>query len=233
MVLVPPGGFSMGCSASTQSACSSSENPVHAVTLTDAFYLGRYEVTQAQWYARMGTNPSAFQNASPEVPAAQISSRPVEQLRWNLVQGFLAGTGLRLPTEAEWEYACRAGTMTAFHSAAGLPNGTNDDAHLADVAWCFTNAANQTRPVGLKPPNGFGLHDMAGKFWEWVNDRPSDSYYSSSPSTNPPGPAWGYMRVYRGGAWSTGSDGARASFRESFEPDGIYSNVGFRDARTP
>ena len=100
LLLVPPGTFMMGCSPSDQWGCFGDENPVHEVTLTQAFYLGRYEVTQAQWTAVMGSNPSNFQGASAEVPAAQISLRPVERVSWNMIQGFEAQTGLRLPTEA-------------------------------------------------------------------------------------------------------------------------------------
>jgi formylglycine-generating enzyme required for sulfatase activity len=109
MLLVPPGTFNMGCSTSTSFSCVTDENPVHAVTLTNAYYIGRYEVTQAQWTARMGSNPSFFQSASAQVPAAQVPNRPVESVSWNTIQGFLSATGLRLPTEAEWEYAYRAG----------------------------------------------------------------------------------------------------------------------------
>ncbi|MBM4107186.1 MAG: formylglycine-generating enzyme family protein, partial [Phycisphaerae bacterium] len=129
MLLVPPGTFMMGCSPSLQYGCNFDENPVHQVTLTQAYYLGRYEVTQAQWTAVMGSNPSWFQSASAQVPAAQVPLRPVERVSWNMIQGFETATGLRLPTEAEWEYACRAGTTTAFN------NGSNDDATLGTLAW--------------------------------------------------------------------------------------------------
>ena len=233
MLLVPPGTFNMGCSASALGECDSNELPVHAVTLTNAFYLGRYEVTQAQWTARMGSNPSFFQGASAQVPAAQVPSRPVEQVSWNSIQGFLSATGLRLPTEAEWEYAYRAGTTTAFHSMPGFPNGTNADGQVGNIAWFSTNSSNQTRPVGQKAANALGLHDMSGNVWERVNDWFSTTYYWSSPSTNPPGPATGSFRVIRGGSWSLGSDRARSSGRTGVAPIFTDSTVGFRVARAP
>ncbi len=234
MLLVPPGTFNMGCSASNQYGCNSDENPVHAVTLTNAFYLGRYEVTQAQWTAVMGGNPSYFSGASAEVPSAQVPLRPVEMVSWNMIQGFNTATGLRLPTEAEWEYAYRAGTTTAFHSFSGYPDGTNDDTLLGNIAWFDANSGSQTRPVGGKQANGHGLHDMSGNVWEWVNDRYSSTYYQSSPSTNPPGPASGTNRVLRGGAYDNSSNIGRSSRRDQVPPD--YVNIGrggFRAARTP
>jgi len=233
MVLIPPGTFNMGCSPSNQFGCNSAENPVHAVTLTDAFYMGRYEVTQAQWTARMGSNPSSFQSASAEVPAAQVPNRPVERVSWDMVQGFLSATGMRLPTEAEWEYACRAGTTTAFHGWPAQTAGTNNDTLVGNIAWFNGNANSQTRPVGGLAPNGFGLHDMAGNVFEWVNDWYAATYYASSPSTNPPGPATGLQRVLRGGAWSAGSNNLRSSNRLSNLPAAAFNNGGFRVARTP
>jgi len=241
MVLIPPGTFNMGCSASQQSECYSFENPVHQVTLTNAFYLGRYEVTQAQWTARMGSNPSEFQSASAEVPQAQVPQRPVERVWWTTVQGFLSQTGMRLPTEAEWEYAYRAGTTTAFHGYTGQLSGTNDDSLLGNIAWFWDGSCSsgpscyQTRPVGGKLGNGFGLHDMAGNVWEWVNDWYGD--YSADAQTNPQGPSSGLWRVMRGGAWDdiSGSHDCRASTR--YGPYGgppfSQNYVGIRVARTP
>jgi formylglycine-generating enzyme required for sulfatase activity len=232
MVLIPPGTFNMGCSASGQFRCDPDEFPVHAVTLTNAFYLGRYEVTQAQWTARMGSNPSFFQSASAQVPAAQVPNRPVETVSWNTIQGFLSATGMRLPTEAEWEYAYRAGTTTAFHGWPAQTAGTNDDTLVGNIAWFSSNSNSQTRPVGGKAPNGFGLHDMAGNVWEWVNDWWSEFYYASSPSTNPPGPASGSARVVRGGSWFGGAFTQRSSNRNSSAP-GSTGSTGFRVARAP
>jgi formylglycine-generating enzyme required for sulfatase activity len=231
MLLVPPGTFNMGCSASNQWGCEVDENPVHEVTLTNAFYLGRYEVTQAQWTAVMGSNPSYFQSSSSQVPAGQVPLRPVEQVSWNMIQGFNTATDLRLPTEAEWEYAYRAGTATALHSFSGYPNGTNDDTLLGSIAWFTSNSGSQTRPVGGKQANSLGLHDMSGNVWEWVSDWYLYNYYQNSPSTNPPGPPSGTSRLLRGGSLSNSSFSCRSSNRAT--EVGYIGPLGFRVARNP
>jgi formylglycine-generating enzyme required for sulfatase activity len=242
MVLIPPGTFNMGCSLSNAyPSCNSDESPVHTVTLTNAFYIGRYEVTQAQWIARMGSNPSWFV-ARPDNGNTANTNRPVEQVSWNQIAGtggFLSGTGLRLPTEAEWEYAYRAGTTTAFHGFTGYLNGTNDDTLVGNIAWFSGNNGASgtttygTKAVGQKLANGFGLHDMSGNVWEWVNDRHGSTYYSSSPSTNPPGPESGTLRVLRGGLWGTASAFARSSGRDDGAPFNTAYSIGFRVARAP
>ncbi len=235
MLLVPPGTFQMGCiMGSNQWACYSGERPVHQVTLTNAFYLGRYEVTQAQWQARMGSNPSFFQSASTQVPAAQVPNRPVERVSWTTIQGYLGATGMRLPTEAEWEYACRAGTQTPFY------NGSTDDNTLGALAWyyqqgqgsCSNGAQCQTRPVGGKAANAFGFHDMLGNVWEWVNDWYGS--YSANAQTDPTGPVVNVTyRVFRGGSWNDGTSIVRSSTRYGFTPGNTDNNIGFRVARTP
>jgi formylglycine-generating enzyme required for sulfatase activity len=234
MLLVPPGTFNMGCSASNQWRCESDENPVHAVSLTNAFYLGRYEVTQAQWAAVMGSNPSWFKNASAEVPTGQVPLRPVEQVSWNMIAGtggFNTATGLRLPTEAEWEYAYRAGTDTAFHSFAGYPNGTDDDGLLGNISWFWPASSDQSRPVGQKLANALGLHDMAGNVYEWVHDRFGE--YQPGAAVDPQGPAAGPERVLRGGSWYHTSFFSRSSRRERHPPSSVYHDLGFRAARNP
>ena len=228
MLLIPPGTFQMGCiMGSNQYGCYSHEQPVHQVTLTNAFYLGRYEVTQSQWVAKMGSNPSYFQ-ASNGYPDS--GSRPVEQVSWNTIQGYLGATGMRLPTEAEWEYACRAGTQTPFH------NGSTDDSTVGNLAWFYVNTCQGgtgcgTRPVGGKAANGFGLHDMLGNVWEWVNDWYGT--YPSSAQTNPTGPVSASYRVLRGGSWSDGPNYVRSSNRYDFTPGYTANFFGFRVARTP
>lgn len=220
MLLVPPGTFQMGCvMASSQSSCPSWEEPVHQVTLTNAYYLGRYEVTQAQWAGAMGSNPSFF-GAYADSP-----NRPVEEVRFTTIQGFLSATGLRLPTEAEWEYACRAGTPTPWY------NGSTVDSTVGVLAWYNLNAGSQTHAVGGKAPNGFGFNDMYGNVWEWV----SDWYgaYSSMAQTNPTGPATGNSRVIRGGAWNQPTSMVRSSTRMDKAPGASDVNLGFRVARNP
>ena len=230
MLLVPPGTFMMGCSSSNQFGCYADEFPVHEVTLAQPFYLGRHEVTQAQWADVMGGNPSFFQSPSDEVPESEVPMRPVERVSWNSIQEFEAATGLRLPTEAEWEYACRAGTGTAFNLP---PNGTGDDGLLGGLAWFQSDSGAQTRPVGGKLANNLGLHDMHGNVYEWCEDWFAVDYYGESPSIDPPGPSNGAYRVLRGGYWGGESFRCRSSYRDGGVPALVNVSVGFRPARTP
>ena len=226
MLLVPPGTFEMGCIMGSDSfACIPQEQPVHTVTLTNAYYLGRYEVTQAQWQAKMGSNPSWFAGQ------ADSPSRPVEQVSWNTIQNFNSATGLRLPTEAEWEFACRAGTTTPFHSGPGFPNGTINDGLVGNIAWYDANSGNVTHAVGGKAANALGMHDMLGNVWEWCSDWFGN--YSSSAQTNPTGPATGTDRMVRGGSWYGSAYGVRSSSRVNFTPFSTGYSIGFRVARTP
>jgi formylglycine-generating enzyme required for sulfatase activity len=234
MVLIPPGSFQMGCSASNAWGCWGGEYPVHLVTLTNAFYLSRCEVTQAQWQARMGSNPAYFSNANGQ---SGSDDRPVERVSWSDIQGFLTNVGMRLPTEAEWEYAYRAGTTTAYHGWSATPEGTNDDSKVGEIGWylyntCYGDGCG-TRAVGLKASNGFGLKDMLGNVWEWVNDWYDG--YASGEQFNPNGPPSGTQRVFRGGSWfsSSPSFNVRSSFRISQFPDYNNENIGFRVARNP
>ena len=225
MLLIPGGTFNMGCSASNSDGCNGDENPTHQVTLSRAFYLGKTEVTQAQWQAKMGINPSSFSGNA---------NNPVEQVSWNDIAGFNTATGLRLPSEAEWEYACRGGTTTAFHSMPGYPNGTNNDSLLGNIAWFNCNGGCNTHPVAGKAANAFGMYDMSGNVWEWCNDWYGD--YSASNATDPTGPSvgqYGAYRVLRGGGWSGGSHFCRSSSRSGVDPDGRNIVMGFRVARTP
>lgn len=225
MLLVPPGTFQMGCTmGSDQYACVARELPSHQVTLTNAFYLGRYEVTQAQWTATMGSNPSNFRGQS------DSPSRPVEVVGWFAIQGYLGATGFRLPTEAEWEYACRAGTQTPFY------NGSTDDNTVGALAWMNINTCGGapgcgTRPVGGRLANALGFHDMLGNVWEWVSDWYAN--YTGDAQTDPAGPASSTHRVLRGGAWLGDTGSARSSYRYRVTPGIQAYDVGFRVARTP
>jgi formylglycine-generating enzyme required for sulfatase activity len=190
---IPAGTFLMG---------SAKEPPVHPVTISRGFFLGAYPVTQAQWEAVMGQNPSQFPGAD----------RPVEQVSWDDCQGFIArlnaaGKGtFRLPTEAEWEYACRAGSTGTFCFG-------DDERQLDDYAWTRGNSGEETRPVGQKRPNSWGLHDMHGNVWEWCQDWWDD--YTPGPVTDPQGAPSGFMgaRVFRGGCWRGGADFAACAHR--------------------
>ncbi len=222
MLVVPPGTFQMGCiQAPSGTSCDSREVPVHGVTLTNAFYLGRYEVTQSQWVAKMGPNPSYFQGNS------DSASRPVEQVSWNTVQAYLSATGLRLATEAEWEYACRAGTQTPFY------NGSTDANTLGTLAWFGDNAESQTHATGGRDANPLGFYDMLGNVWEIVSDW--YAAYSEIAQTNPAGPATGESKIQRGGSWADGwgLPFVRSSGRSWIGAAIGYNNSGFRVARNP
>jgi formylglycine-generating enzyme required for sulfatase activity len=224
MLLVPPGTFQMGCvMGSDRYGCYEWELPVHQVTLTNAFYLGRYEVTQAQWVATMRSNPS-FWTASSGFPGSD--ARPVEWVSWTIIQGYLSATGFRLPTEAEWEYACRAGTQTPFY------NGSTDDSTVGSLAWYEGNTGGgPTNPVGSKLANAFGFHDMLGNVWEWVNDWYED--YPTESQTNPSGPGSSGSRVQRGGFYDSFTNDLRSSMRFGGPPDYRFPGLGFRVARNP
>ena len=186
MVYVEGGTFTMGATSEQGSDAYSDESPAHSVTVSD-FYIGKYEVTQAQWRAVMGSNPSKFKG----------DNLPVEQVSWNDIQKFITklntmtGKTFRLPTEAEWEYAARGGNQSKGYKYSGSNT-------LDNVAWYY-NSGGKTHPVGQKQPNELGLYDMSGNVWEWCQDWYGS--YSSSSQTNPTGPSSGSYRVLRGGDW--------------------------------
>lgn len=212
-VRIQPGTFQMGCSMG-DNRCHANEKPVHTVKITKPFDLGRYEVTQAQWRAVMGTDPSRFKG----------DARPVEQISWTDAQDFITrlnengnGQRYRLPTEAEWEYAARAGT-----SDRGLANAEQ-------LAWFLDNADHETHPVGQKQPNPWGLYDMQGNVLEWCMDWLEN--YSSGAQSDPTGAAEGAKRVLRGGAFGLDSGILRISQRGGNMPNFRGSNNGFRVVR--
>lgn len=215
MVRVEGGTFTMGATSEQGSDADSDENPTHQVTLSD-YYIGRYEVTQAQWEAVMGNNPSYYKNNG--------SNCPVENVSWNDCRDFierlnsLAGMNFRLPTEAEWEYAARGGNKSKGYKYSGSNS-------IGDVAWYY-NSSNETHPVGTKLPNELGLYDMSGNVWEWCSDWYGN--YSSSSQTNPTGTTSGSYRVGRGGGWRSNAQYCRVSLRYGDDPDNRDRYLGLR-----
>jgi len=214
-VSVPAGEFTMGSSGGM-----SDEQPPHRVVISEPFQMSRNQVTQGQWKALMGSNPSYFNTNE---------SLPVESVSWHDAQQFVAranaelndGCSYRLPTEAEWEFACRAGTEGDYAGS------------LQDMAWYGANSGGKTHPVGQKKPNVWGLHDMHGNLWEWVEDWYGSRYYLKSATTDPQGPPSGTYRVIRGGAWIIGSNCCRSSHRDGRWPGNRSYYVGFRLVRSP
>lgn len=211
LVFVPAGEFLMGSPPNEPG--SETDNDHHPVRISKPFYVGKYEVTQQQWQPLMGNNPSYFQGGA----------KPVGQVSWNDVQGFLkkAGGGLRLPTEAQWEYAARAGSTTKFCF------GDAEDS-LKDYGWFAANTYRTTRPVGRKKPNVWGLYDMYGNVWEWCSDWYDETYYNESPAADPQGPVSGQERVLRGGSWATSAAYCHSAYRHSNDPSYLYYGYGFR-----
>jgi formylglycine-generating enzyme required for sulfatase activity len=216
----------------------------HRVTITRAFALKATEVTQAEWQAVMGNNPSNF--------AACGGNCPVERVTWydavdyvnrlsdaaglarcyNANRAFagLGCLGYRLPTEAEWEYAARAGAQTAYHTGVNAQTNCNNDPNLNLAGWYCGNAAATTHPVGQKQVNAWGLYDMHGNVWEWVQD-----WYAAYPAgavVDPAGPASGEERVLRGGSWSDGARSVRSAARDGYAPAFRRNFLGFRPSRS-
>ena len=227
-VLIPAGDFEMGCGSSEpESECKSNEKPRHSVKISQSFYLGKYEVTQRQWESVMRNNPSKFKGPD----------RPVENVSWEDVQEFIkrlnakeGHTRYRLPTEAEWEYAARAGSTTAYSFGNNVIEVHWSDFVLVSYAWYGDNS-EETHPVGQKPPNAWGLHDMHGNVWEWVQDWYGD--YSTGTMVDPQGPTTGEDRVLRGGSWSSDAGACRSACRNVGEPDDCDESIGFRLALSP
>jgi formylglycine-generating enzyme required for sulfatase activity len=231
MVFVKGGTFTMGGTTEQGGDCVFDEKPAHRVTV-DSYYIGKYEVTQAQWKEVMGDNPSYFKG----------DNLPVERISWDDIvgksgdymtihniqyyaDGFiyklnkLTHKQYRLPTEAEWEYAARGGTDSQGYKYSG---GNVPD----NVAWSIDNSDSETHPVGTKSSNELGIYDMSGNVCEWCSDWYGD--YSSSSQFNPRGSSTGSRRVLRGGSWSIGGGGFRVSDRDSDLPAFRNYFLGFR-----
>ena len=216
-VLIPAGEFEMG-SPSEEKDRSDSESPAHKVTIQNSFYLGKSAVTQKQWEKVMGNNPSHFKG----------EGRPVEMVSWEDAQEFITklnekeGTDkYRLPSEAEWEYACRAGTLTRYFFG-------DEVSKLNEHAWYSGNSGGKTHIIGCKKPNHWGLYDMNGNVWEWVQDEWHEDY-NGAPSD---GTAWEegstLDRVSRGGSWYCSTGFCRSAARFRREPENRFGNLGFR-----
>lgn len=217
---IPAGEFLMG-SPDNDPAKTSAETPQHRVEISQPFLLGTHEVTQQQFEQIMSVNPSRFKDPS----------HPVERVSWTNSTEFCTrlsesddNYNYRLPTEAEWEYACRAGTTTEDDDGDGL-----DPAR----GWFRDNSRGQTHPAGQASPNKWGLYDMQGNVWEWCADWYDGNYYWSSPAIDPTGPATGANRVRRGGGYNSGAWYCRSASRSGMAPDENDSNLGFRVVAVP
>ncbi len=247
MVSIPGGSFRMG---DIQGGGESDEKPVHDVTL-DGFEMSIYEITQGKYKAIIGSNPSVF-SGSDDLPVEKVSwndavkfcNRISEQMEYEKCytendstwECDFSKNGFRLPTEEEWEYACRAGTETYFHTGNNLSSDGRTSTDLDRAGWYgsdYGNSNNQTHPAGQKEPNAFGLYDMHGNVWEWCNDWYGEYYYSSSPSTNPTGPDSGSSRVVRGGSFFHYARYCRSASRFGDEPTETDVRIGFRIVHRP
>jgi formylglycine-generating enzyme required for sulfatase activity len=229
MVYVEPGTFMMGRYLGEQDSYDR-EDPQHEVTLTQGFWLGKYALTKAQWTAVMSTTPWAGKSF-----VGDYSASPATHVSWNDAQAFIAALNMRtakafrLPTEAEWEYACRAGTTTRFYWGDDPGNTVGND-----HAWWYYNThavgESYAHVVGRKLPNDWGLYDMNGNVWEWCADWYASSYASGA-VTDPAGPTSGSNRVIRGGSWLGYGYHCRSARRSDDYPSYAGDDLGFRLAR--
>ena len=238
MIWIEPGTFMMGSPKNELGRYD--DETQHSVTISSAFWIGKYEVTQSQYKAVMDFNPCEFIGAN----------LPVEKVSWNEAMEFCSrltdiereagrlpeGYEYTLPTEAQWEYACRAGTTTALNSGKDLSN-TKECPEMDEVGWYWYNGGREdyyndsicTHPVGQKKPNAWGIYDMHGNVQEWCKDWYEDDYPSSS-VTDPTGPGSGSTRVLRGGCWGSDAVCCRSAYRSSYFPSDRNNSMGFRVA---
>jgi formylglycine-generating enzyme required for sulfatase activity len=220
MIFVRGGTSYMGCNQNSIDDCYGEELPYHEVEVNN-FYIGKFEITQKQWYNIMGSNPSTIKDCS---------GCPVVNVSWYDAQLFISklnlksGKNYRLPTEAEWEYAARGGRFSNDYIFAG--NGS-----INDVAWYKENSANRPQPVGQKVQNELGLYDMSGNVYEWCSDWFGN--YGSNTLLNPQGPTTGNEKVLRGGSWYDVPRDCRVYYRFKYNPDHRGFNIGFRLVREP
>jgi len=215
LTLIRPGSFMMG-----DAKGGDDEKPVHKVTITKPFYVGKYKVTQQQWEAVMGSNPSEVKEPK----------NPVEHVSWEDCEAFLKkfnekfgskSIKFSLPTEAQWEYVCRAGSSTQYCFG-------DNEADLGRYAWFINNSKGKIHPVGEKRPNAWGLYDVHGDTWEWCADWYNKEYYKSSPASDPTGPASGAFRVCRGSSWDNLAPDCRCGFRLFDMPSDRFPYLGLR-----
>ena len=243
MVLIPAGSFRMG-DVTGNGLSSTDELPVHQVTVSHRFLMSRTEVTQGQWKAVMGSNPSSFSGDS--LPVEQVTwydavdycnhrsakehLAPCYSSRDTGIKCNFSANGYRLPTEAEWEYACRGGTETDFYTG-NMTGSSGGDSALNLACWYNANSGGTTHKVGSKNPNAFGLFDMHGNVWEWCWDWYADAYPSSNSVTDPRGPATGAYRVLRGGSWYYSAYYCRSADRDGYDPVRWSGHYGLRVVR--
>jgi formylglycine-generating enzyme required for sulfatase activity len=224
-VLIPPGSFLMGSQMGPKD-----ERPVHRVVISKPFYMAKYELTQGQWEALMGEHPWLEELRKDKANEAVGPTKAMDTLSWTACQEFIGklkakvpAHAFALPSEAQWEYACRAGSASEFSFG-------DDDSQLGDYAWFHGNMNWVGQPgfkgtlfyhdVGVKKPNAFGLYDMHGGVWEWCADWYDENFYFDSPLVDPTGPDSGLFRVLRGGSWFRYGKYARSAYRKVFHPDG-------------
>ncbi len=212
LLLVPAGTYLRG-SPDSDGEADDDERPQHQVTISKPFYLGRYAVTQAQWRKVMAVESSS---------RFEGDKRPVENVSWNYAQSFVTKIGLRLPTEAEWEYACRAGITEPRYGDLGA------------IAWHEGNSEEQTHDVGGKQANPWGFHDMIGNAWEWCEDGyEANAYSRCRGGVTDPVVSVGSSRVVRGGSWRSAARNCRSARRSRYAPTTRSDYFGFRVARAP
>lgn len=234
-VRVPAGTFLMG--APVNSDVFTNEKPQHQVTITKPFYIAQYEVTQAEWEKVMGINPYDLPRSNPFYLLPGMKERITHPnypatISWEDAQEFIRRlnqlentTKYRLPTEAEWEYAVRAGSTSIYFFG-------NDEHPLGDYAWYGEDfITGGSHSVGLKKPNAWGLYDVYGNVWEWVQDFYSEDYYHTNESIDPKGPSHGDQHVVRGGSWHITSDAWRSTNRKGYDSDYRGISIGIRLVR--